>query len=94
MIWYLERAWHALLCLRGTRVPKNEYEILLKKKDTIQNRIVSKMYRKALMSKYFHASVTSYYYGELLKEWLCLDFNYTVIHDPFIMRNGKENVNR
>ena len=33
MIWYLERAWHALLCLRGTRVPKNEYEILLKKKD-------------------------------------------------------------
>ena len=33
MIWYLERAWHALLCLRGTRVLKNEYEILLKKKD-------------------------------------------------------------
>lgn len=83
--WYDFQAvllyWMCLLTFQRRNI--GCLNILLKKKDTIQNRIVSKMYRKALMSKYFHASVTSYYYGELLKEWLCLDFNYTVIHDPY-----------
>ncbi|MDM8304899.1 glycosyltransferase [Phocaeicola salanitronis] len=57
--------------------------ILLKKKDTIVNRIVRYMYRKALLSKNFHASVTSPYYGEKLKEWLGIDFKYVIIHDLF-----------
>lgn len=57
--------------------------LLLKKKDTIVNNIVSKMYKKALISKDFHASVTSPYYGEKLKEWLNIEFDYTVIHDPY-----------
>ena len=37
MIWYLKRAWHALLCLRGTHVPKNEYEIIVVDDASTQN---------------------------------------------------------
>lgn len=57
--------------------------LLLKKKDTIMNSIVRFMYRKALKSERFHSSVTSPYYGEKLKEWLGINFNYIVIHDLF-----------
>lgn len=57
--------------------------LLLKKKDTALNRIVRTLYRKALISKNFHASVTSPYYGERLKQWLDIDFHYIVIHDLF-----------
>lgn len=59
--WYDFQAvllyWMCLLTFQRRNI--GCLNILLKKKDTIQNRIVSKMYRKALMSKYFHASITS-----------------------------------
>lgn len=55
--WYDFQAvllyWMCLLTFQRRNI--GCLNILLKKKDTIQNRIVSKMYRKALMSKYFHA---------------------------------------
>lgn len=57
--------------------------ILLKKKKTITNRLISIMYKVALSSKNFHASVTSPFYGELLNEWLGIKNKYTIIHDPF-----------
>ena len=63
--------------------------LLLKKKDTALNRIVRSLYRKALISKNFHASVTSPYYGERLKQWLDIDFHY--VDSVFVGgRNGRD----
>lgn len=57
--------------------------ILLKDKPTMKNRFVSKLYKKALLSRNFKASVTSEYYGKWLNEKLGIDIQYTLIHDVY-----------
>ena len=57
--------------------------ILLKDKKTIKNKIVSILYRKALLSPNFKASITSICYGKWLNHKLNLDINYTLIHDVY-----------
>jgi len=85
LCWYDFQAillyWMCRITLRRRRL--GCLNLLLKKKDTLKNKIVSTMYRSALLSENFYASVTSPYYGELLKKWLGIDFNYVVIHDPY-----------
>lgn len=57
--------------------------ILLKDKQTLKNRIVSYLYKKALASKNFKATVTSISYGNWLNRKLNVDCEYTLLHDVF-----------
>ena len=57
--------------------------ILLKDKNTYKNRIVSKLYRRALKQKDFFATVTSPQYGEWLNKKLRIKVKYTLLHDVF-----------
>lgn len=57
--------------------------ILLKDKKTFKNRMVSKLYRKALLQKNFFATVTSTQYGEWLNKKLRTRVKFTLLHDVF-----------
>lgn len=57
--------------------------ILLKAKDTLKNKIASFLYKVALKSKYFHASVTSEEYGQLLNKYLGISKEYAIVKDVY-----------
>lgn len=57
--------------------------LLLKDKPTIKNRLVSYLYKKALRSNDFKASVTSVKYGEWLNNKLGINAKYTLLHDVY-----------
>lgn len=69
-----------LLCLKRHIVCIN---ILLKQKPTLKNRLVSMLYKKALTSRDFKASVTSEAYGKWLNGKLGIDVDYTLLHDVY-----------
>lgn len=57
--------------------------LMLKDKSTLKNRIVSSMYKRALLSSRFRASVTSVAYGEWLNRKLGICVTYFLLHDVF-----------
>lgn len=57
--------------------------LMLKDKPTTKNRIVSWLYKKALLSQDFRASVTSVEYGKWLNKKLDVDCKYDLIHDIY-----------
>lgn len=57
--------------------------ILLKDKKTFRNKFVSFLYKKALLSENFKASVTSETYGSWLNEKLGIKVEYSLIHDVY-----------
>lgn len=57
--------------------------LLLKQKSSIKNKVASYLYRKALLSPHFKASVTSIEYGDLLNKHLGIDVKYTLIRDVY-----------
>ena len=57
--------------------------LLLKDKDSVKNKIVAWLYKKALKSKYFVASVTSVEYGSHLKKRLGINKEFFLLHDVF-----------
>jgi glycosyltransferase involved in cell wall biosynthesis len=57
--------------------------ILLKAKDTLKNKVASFLYKVALKSKYFHASVTSEEYGLLLNKYLGISKEYAIVKDVY-----------
>lgn len=57
--------------------------LLLKDKPTLKNKIVSFLYKKALLSSNFKASVTSVKYGKWLNCKLGINAKYTLIHDVY-----------
>lgn len=57
--------------------------LLLKYKSTLKNKIVRFLYKKALISKNFCASVTSEEYGTWINSKLGICIDYTLIHDVF-----------
>lgn len=57
--------------------------LMLKDKNTLRNKVVAWLYRGALRSKHFVASVTSEEYGEHLKRRLRLCRPFTLIHDVY-----------
>ena len=57
--------------------------LLLKDKDSVKNKIVAWLYKKALKSKYFVASVTSVEYGSHLKKRLGINKELFLLHDVF-----------
>lgn len=57
--------------------------ILLKDKTTKKNKFVSLLYKKALLSKNFKATVSSKEYGEWLSRKLKINIKYTLLHDVY-----------
>lgn len=57
--------------------------LLLKDKGSMKNKVVAWLYKKALNSKYFVASVTSVEYGNHLKKRLGVDKDLILLHDVF-----------
>lgn len=76
MCWWMCR----LLLKRRNIVCIN---VLLKDKPSLRNKLVSYLYRAALTSNKFKASVTSREYGEWLNRKLGINAKYTLIHDVY-----------
>ena len=76
MCWWMCR----LLLKRRNIVCIN---VLLKDKPSLRNKLVSYLYRAALTSNNFKASVTSREYGEWLNRKLGINAKYTLIHDVY-----------
>lgn len=57
--------------------------VMLKDKDSFRNRIVGSLYKKALSSTKFRASVTSAEYGEWLNRRFNANFRFQLIRDVF-----------
>ena len=57
--------------------------LLLKDKASTKNKVVAWLYKKALKSKHFVASVTSVEYGKHLKNRLDIDKDLFLLHDVF-----------
>ncbi len=76
MCWWLCKMFFAerkIICIN----------LLLKQKTTIKNRITTLLYKKALLSTNFVATVTSIEYGEWLNEKLGISVKYTLLRDVF-----------
>lgn len=83
--WYDFQAvlcyWLAKLSFRQRKIVC--INLLLKDKATAKNKFVARLYKKALKSKYFVASVTSVEYGIHLKERLGINKELFLLHDVF-----------
>lgn len=83
--WY---DFQAILCYWLCRFTFKKRKIvcvnlLLKDKDSVKNKIVAWLYKKALKSKLFVASVTSVEYGIHLKKRLGINKDLFLLHDVF-----------
>lgn len=83
--WY---DFQAVLCYWLSRLTFKRRKIvcvnlLLKDKESAKNKVVAWLYKKALESKHFVASVTSVEYGNHLKKRLGIDKNLFLLHDVF-----------
>lgn len=83
--WY---DFQAVLCYWLSRLTFKRRKIvcinlLLKDKESTKNKVVSWLYKKALNSKHFVASVTSVEYGNHLKKRLGVDKELVLLHDVF-----------
>ena len=83
--WYDFQAvlcyWLAKLSLRPRKIVC--INLLLKDKASMKNKVVAWLYKKALKSKHFVASVTSVEYGKHLKNRLGIDKDLFLLHDVF-----------
>lgn len=83
--WYDFQAvlcyWLAKLSFRHRNIVC--INLLLKDKASTKNKVVAWLYKKALKSKHFVASVTSVEYGIHLKERLGIDKDLFLLHDVF-----------
>ncbi len=83
--WYDFQAvlcyWLARLSFRRRKIVC--INLLLKDKESTKNKVVAWLYKKALNSKYFMASVTSVEYGNHLKKRLGVDKELFLLHDVF-----------
>lgn len=83
--WYDFQAvlcyWLAKLSFRQRKIVC--INLLLKDKATAKNKFVAWLYKKALKSKHFVASVTSVEYGKHLKNRLGIDKDLFLLHDVF-----------
>ncbi len=73
--------WFAKLTLRKRRILA--INILLKQKDTLKNKIAKFLYRDAIRSPRFIATVTSAHYGRQLCDWLNVDKEFPILRDVF-----------
>lgn len=83
--WY---DFQAVLCYWLAKISFNQRKIvcinlLLKDKASMKNKVVTWLYKKALKSKHFVASVTSEEYGIHLKKRLGINKELFLLHDVF-----------
>lgn len=83
--WY---DFQAVLCYWLSRLTLKRRKfvcinLLLKDKESMKNKVVAWLYKKALKSKHFEASVTSVEYGNHLKKRLGIDKELFLLHDVF-----------
>lgn len=73
--------WLSLMTFR----PRNIVciNVMLKDKETLRNRVVGWLYKRALASKRFKASVTSTEYGDWLNKRFGTRHQFQLIHDVF-----------
>ncbi|MEQ2943837.1 glycosyltransferase [Anaerostipes hadrus] len=64
--------------------------ILLKKKETLKNKVVRRLYRIALHSKNLEATVTSKEYGKWINNILGINKEYTILHDIYFDNTKNE----
>lgn len=76
--------WFCLLAFKKREI--FAINIMLKSRPTLKNWVVTQMYKVALKSKHFHASVTSTKYGEWLNQTKGMNVKYSVIRD--VCRKG------
>lgn len=85
VVWYDFQAvmlfWMARICLTKRNIVC--LNILLKPKSSLKNRIVTQLYRTALESDCFKATVTSSEYGRILNDHLGEEFDYMLLHDVY-----------
>ena len=83
--WYDFQAvlcyWLAKLSFRQRKIVC--INLLLKDKASVKNKAVAWLYKKALKSKHFVASITSVEYGKHLKNRLGIDKDLFLLHDVF-----------
>ena len=79
--------WISRLTFRRRRIVA--INILLKDKPTAKNRIVSRLYRSALSSPDFHATVTSKEYGDWLNRKFNRKFSYYHLPDLYVYEDLK-----
>ena len=83
--WYDFQAvlcyWLAKLSFRQRKIVC--INLLLKDKASAKNKVVAWLYKKALKSKHFEASVTSVEYGSHLKKRLGINKELFLLHDVF-----------
>lgn len=83
--WYDFQAvlcyWLAKLSFRQRKIVC--VNLLLKDKASVKNKAVAWLYKKALKSKHFEASVTSVEYGIHLKKRLGINKGVVLLHDVF-----------
>ena len=77
--------WISRLTFRRRRIVA--INILLKDKPTAKNRIVSQLYKSALSSPDFHATVTSPEYGDWLNNKFNRQFTYYHLPDLYVYDN-------
>lgn len=83
--WY---DFQAILCYWLCKITFKSRKIvcinlLLKDKVTVKNKIVAWLYKKALKSRHFVASVTSKEYGEHIKKRLGIKKDFFLLHDVY-----------
>lgn len=83
--WY---DFQAILCYWLCKITFKRRKIvcinlLLKDKVTVKNKIVAWLYKKALESRHFVASVTSKEYGEHIKKRLGIKKDFFLLHDVY-----------
>lgn len=85
MCWY---DFQAILCYWLCKFTFRRRKIvcinlLLKDKDSVKNKVIGWLYKKALNDKHFVASVTSKEYGEHIKKRLGIKRNFFLLHDVY-----------
>jgi hypothetical protein len=85
IVWYDFQAVLCFLICKMLFLKRNIVclNILLKDKPTIKNKLVSLLYKGALLSNNFKASVTSEAYGIWLNKKLGINVEYTLLHDVY-----------
>ena len=76
LCWWLSK-------LTNKKIKVIAINILLKDKNTTKNKVAKYLYKKALCSNSFAATVTTVEYGRYINEILNTKVNFTLLHDVY-----------
>lgn len=76
LCWWLSK-------LTNKKIKVIAINVLLKDKNTTKNKVAKYLYKKALCSNSFAATVTTVEYGRYINEILNTKVNFTLLHDVY-----------